>query len=74
MRNDADTCQPSRRRRQPWQQRRTRVAHQRRESRGVLPIVVDGRAFIDGGIASNTPIAAAFALGAPRRHRGPNPA
>lgn len=39
-----------------------------------LPIVVDGRAFIDGGIASNTPIAAAFALGAPRRHRGPNPA
>jgi NTE family protein len=30
------------------------------------PVVVDGRALIDGGIASNTPIAAAFALGARR--------
>lgn len=33
----------------------------------VFPAVtVDGRALIDGGIASNTPIAAAFALGASR--------
>ena len=30
------------------------------------PVVVEGRALIDGGVGSNTPIAAAFALGARR--------
>ena len=30
------------------------------------PVTIDGRALMDGGIASNTPISAAFALGATR--------
>jgi NTE family protein len=30
------------------------------------PVTIDGRALMDGGIASNTPISAAFALGASR--------